>query len=152
MKRKTVCSVASTLAILLGSAVLVDRLMAQDANPDDWQVPARAARAKNPLTPDAQNIAVGKDLYAHQCTACHGRSGRGDGVEAKNLDLKPHDLTAASVAAQTDGALFWKIGEGHRPMPGFRQLVSDDERWHVICYVRTLAPPPASATQPATQP
>jgi mono/diheme cytochrome c family protein len=129
-------------ALLLGAA-------ATTQTTDDWKVPGRAARKKNPLTPDAQCIAVGKDLYARQCKSCHGDGGRGDGPAAKDLDPKPHDLTAASVARQTDGALFWKIGEGHRPMPGFGQLISEDGRWHVVCYVRSLAAP---ATQPTTQP
>lgn len=117
---------------------------------DEWKVPARAALKKNPLTIDAECIAVGRDIYGQECAACHGDKGRGDGVAAKNLDPPPRDFTATSVARQTDGALFWKIGEGHAPMPGFKMLMSEDGRWHVVCYFRTLGLSPA--TQPATQP
>lgn len=124
--------------------------MIASAQTDEWQVPARAARKKSPITADAESIAVGRDLYVKECAACHGDKGRGDGVAAKNLDPPPRDFTATSVAKQTDGALFWKIGEGHTPMPGFGMLISEDGRWHVVCYLRTLALPPT--TGPATQP
>ena len=119
-------------------------------NSDDWKAPERAARRKNPLPSDTETIAVGRDLYAHQCAACHGDKGRGDGKSAANLETRPRDLTTARVREQTDGALFWKIGEGHRPMPGFRQIVSEDARWHVVVYLRTFAAATAT-TQPATQ-
>lgn len=124
--------------------------MTAGAQSDEWQAPARAARKVNPLTVDAEVIAVGRELYKGQCAACHGDKGRGDGVAAPNLDPPPRDFTATSVARQTDGALFWKIGEGHRPMPGFAAMISEDGRWHVVCYLRTLAP--TSASRPATQP
>lgn len=116
---------------------------------DDWKVPSRAAQKKNPLAGDAQEIAVGQDLYLHECAPCHGDTGRGNGVAAPHLDPKPRDFTETRVAKESDGALFWKIGEGHRPMPGFNQTISEDGRWHIVSYLRTLAP---AATQPATRP
>ena len=44
--------------------------------------------------------------------------------------------------------MFWKITEGKKPMPSFEKLTTEDERWHVVNYVRTFGPRPA-ATQPA---
>ena len=119
------------------------------AQSDDWKAPARAAQKKNPLAGDAQEISVGRDLYLHECAPCHGKTGRGDGVAAPNLEPKPRDFTETRVAKESDGALFWKIGEGHRPMPGFDQTISEDGRWHIVLFLRTLAP---AATQPATRP
>jgi mono/diheme cytochrome c family protein len=127
------------LAVLLLSAIVVAD------NPDDWQAPARAARKKNPIPADQKSIATGKDVYAKQCFSCHGSQGKGDGPASKDLNPRPHDLGAPNVAAQSDGALFWKITEGKKPMPSFEKLISEDDRWHVINYVRTLAPP---TTQP----
>ena len=112
----------------------------------DWTAPARAARKKNPIPADEKSIATGKEVYIHQCLSCHGTTGKGDGPASKDLNPKPHDLGAANVAQQSDGALFWKITEGKKPMPSFEKLISEDERWHVVNYVRTFAPP---ATQPA---
>ena len=117
----------------------------------DWNAPTRAARKKNPLPrDDALCIEVGKEIYSRQCATCHGDAGHGDGPSAAHLDIKPADLASRRVATQTDGAVFWKIGEGHRPMPSFKNMVSEDGRWHVVLYLRTLVPP--ASTQPATQP
>lgn len=132
--------------LLLGLPLVT---LAAGAETDDWKVPERAARKKNPLVAEPDCAAVGRNFYMQECAACHGEKGRGDGVAADNLDPKPRDFTATSVARESDGALFWKIGEGHRPMPGFSQTISEDGRWHIVCYLRTLAPP---ATQPATRP
>lgn len=118
--------------------------VADQAKPDDWNAPARAARKKNPIPSDEKSMATGKDVYAHQCLSCHGTQGKGDGPASKDLNPKPHDLGAPNVVAQSDGALFWKITEGKKPMPSFEKLISEDERWHVINYVRSFAPATAS--------
>ena len=45
------------------------------------------------------------------------------------------------MTAMTDGELFWKITKGiHGIMPaGERKMPQDEERWHVVNYIRTLA-------------
>ena len=109
---------------------------AEDQTP--WEAPARAARKKNPVASDAASIAAGKEVYAKQCLSCHGEKGKGDGPASKELNPKPHDISNEVVAKQTDGALFWKITEGRKPMPTFDKTISETERWQVINYVRTL--------------
>ena len=46
---------------------------------------------------------AGKPLYDAYCVACHGASGRGDGVLAADLDVAPADLTLLS---QRNGGTF----------------------------------------------
>ena len=108
---------------------------------EPWQAPARAARKKNPIAADERSVIAGKAVYAKECLSCHGEGGKGDGPAAKDLNPKPNDLTAAKVWEQTDGALFWKLTEGKKPMPAYDKLLPDDDRWHVINYIRgTFAP------------
>ena len=45
---------------------------------------------------------------------------------------------------QTDGAIFWKLTEGKTPMPAWGETLSEEQRWSVVNYVRTLAPKPKS--------
>ena len=123
------------------------KLAADETQTTDWQAPARAARKKNPVPADDKSIAAGKEVYIHQCLSCHGTSGHGDGPASKDLNPKPHNLGAPNIAEQTDGALFWKITEGKKPMPSFEKLISEDERWEAINYVRSFAPP--ATTKPA---
>jgi mono/diheme cytochrome c family protein len=125
-------------------AVFAARSFCDDAPADEWKAPARAARQKNPIPSDAQSIAAGKTVYAANCLACHGDSGKGDGPAAIACNPKPHDLSDPKISSQTDGELFWKITEGKKPMPTYEKLLSDTDRWNVVNYIRTLAPPPAS--------
>ena len=125
---------------VLPLVLLLAALIAAEDNPDDWKAPVRASHRKNPIAADDKSRAIGKAVFEKQCLSCHGPNGKGDGPAAKDLNPKPHNLGAPNVVAQTDGALFWKITEGKKPMPTFEKLLSEDERWHVINYVRTFAP------------
>jgi len=121
---------------------------ADEAKPEEeWKAPDRAARRKNPIPADEKSIAAGKQVYLKQCLSCHGPLGKGDGQAAKDLNPKPHDLSDPKIAAQSDGALFWKITNGRKPMPTFEKLIpKEEDRWKVVNYVRTLEPAPTPAS------
>jgi len=114
----------------------------------EWDVPSRAARKKNPLPEDASVIAKGKVVYEAQCVSCHGTSGVGDGVAAKDLEKHPGDLTNPKVQDQSDGALFWKITTGRAPMTAFGDTLSVEERWQVVRFIRTFAASPFAVVSP----
>jgi mono/diheme cytochrome c family protein len=135
--RRTLMGVGALL-LFLGAGVL-----AADTA-EEWKAPARAARRKNPIAADAASIAAGKTLYARQCLSCHGDKGKGDGTAAKDLEKTPGDLSSAKVQEQSDGSLFWKITEGRKPMPTFEKELTEDQRWQVINYVRTLSAAPTT--------
>jgi len=119
---------------------------------EQWHVPARAARTPNPVPRDAQSLVFGKTVYVRQCLACHGPAGRGDGPAAISLEKRPPDFANPRFWEQSDGSLFWKISEGHRPMPAWRPIVSESDRWNVVNYLRTFAPRPSEASAPTTRP
>lgn len=103
----------------------------------DWKAPARASKKQNPVPASAAAVAKGKALYSAQCAACHGAAGHGDGPAAAALVPKPRNLSEPAILSQSDGSIFWKLTEGKAPMPSFAG-VSEEERWSVIHYVRTL--------------
>ncbi len=114
-------------------------IMAQEST-GQWEAPVSAVSKKNPIPADAHSLALGKEVFEENCLPCHGASGRGDGPASKALTKKPGNLTDAKrMETQTDGALYWKIGEGSNPMPEFKDALTDDQRWEVINYVKTLA-------------
>ena len=90
----------------------------------------------------ATSIAQGALLYPEHCASCHGPQGRGDGKLAGNLPEPPADLTAEHLWAHSDGELFWwltngiKSPQGAQAMPAFGDILSEDERWNLIDYVR----------------
>ena len=121
---------------------------AQDAakgTNETWITPARAARKANPVSADAKSLLQGKELFTNGCLPCHGPTGRGDGPAAISLDrngvkVRPGNLSNPKMWQQSDGALFWKISEGKTPMPAFQEAFTEEQRWQIINYIRTLAP------------
>jgi mono/diheme cytochrome c family protein len=104
----------------------------------DWEVPDLAKNKKNPIPAKDASIDAGKIIYTKSCYDCHGKKGKGDGPKSADLPKSPQDFSKESFQKQTDGTLFWKISEGRKPMPTFKKDLSEDQRWQVINYVRTL--------------
>lgn len=101
------------------------------------KVPKEAKERKNPLPHEETVINRGKELYTNRCLSCHGPSGKGDGPAAASLVHRPPDLTRV-LAGQTDGALLWKISIGGGAMPSYEKTLTEEERWQMIHYLRTL--------------
>jgi mono/diheme cytochrome c family protein len=133
------------IALIAGFAFTV--ALGQDAPKkpaDAWIAPARAARKANPVLADATSIATGKELFVGGCLPCHGPAGKGDGPAAAGLErdgtpVRPGNLSDPALWQQSDGTIFWKISEGRSPMPSFQETYSEEQRWEIINYVRTLA-------------
>jgi mono/diheme cytochrome c family protein len=106
----------------------------------DWSAPAKAKAMPNPIPATPQAIGAGMSIYMDRCQNCHGEDGNGKGERAEKLSVAPADFTDAhAMGAQTDGELFWKISEGHRPMPAFEKKLSEQERWQLVDYIRTFS-------------
>lgn len=104
---------------------------------------AAAMRAMvNPYPPTQESLAIGEQVYRAQCELCHGRSGRGDGPAALTINPPPADFQVHLAAGHTDGELFFWVSDGVQgtAMPAFRDQLSEEERWHVINYIKTFAP------------
>src|SRR5687767_4870609 len=115
---------------------------AHGATPKDpvsmWAVPTRAAQRQNPVPRTEAAIARGKALFVRECVACHGKTGRGDGPKAPDLKVNPGDFSRPATTQQSDGELFWKITRGRTPMPAYRSRFSDQDRWMLVHFIRTL--------------
>ena len=128
------------IAVLVATGLTIAVATAQGTKvgTDEWVAPARAAKKKNPIAADAISLEKGKVVYTKECASCHGDTGKGDGSAVKDLEKKPNDLTLAKTLDQTDGALFWKITEGNKPMASYDKTLSEEDRWHVLNYTRAL--------------
>jgi mono/diheme cytochrome c family protein len=125
--------------ILLGTITGIALLLFAFApKQQPWTAPAAAAKVANPIASSAQSIAAGKTIYIKNCNDCHGKKGKGDGPKSGDLDKSPKDFTKEAFQSQADGILFWKMTEGRKPMPSFKKDLTDEQRWQVINYVRTL--------------
>lgn len=107
-------------------------------------------KQKNPLAATSQNIADGKDAFSHYCVACHGLDGQNTGVPfAERMSPPVPSLASKQVQDYTDGQLKWIIDNGLWPsgMPGSKGILSDDEIWSIVLYLRHL-PPAGSQGEP----
>jgi glucose/arabinose dehydrogenase/cytochrome c5 len=84
-------------------------------------------------------LSEGEKLYNTFCVACHGKSGRGDGAPGMTFTVQPTDFQDKVIKDQRDGALFWKLTEGRGMMPSYKALLSDDQRWQLVAYIRKLS-------------
>lgn len=111
-------------------------------HPGPWIVPEGAKQVPNPIKPSQADLPGARRLYDDKCAECHGDSGKGDGSQAKMYDPPPTNFTdAAHMNTMTDGELFYKIAQGHRPMPSFKKRYSDEQRWQLVLLLRSFAQP-----------
>jgi mono/diheme cytochrome c family protein len=110
----------------------------------------RNKQEKNPLPDTAESVASGKEAFGHYCAACHGIDGQNTGVPfADRMSPPVPSLASADVQRYTDGQMKWVIDYGVRPsgMPGSKGILSDEEIWSIVRYVRHL-PPAGSVGEP----
>ncbi len=95
-------------------------------------------------------IATGKKVYTESCAVCHGLSGKGDGIVAGNLEVKPRNFTDGKFKVRStrsgqvplDEDLYRTLsrGMGHdNAMPTWSHL-PPQSRHAVIAYIKTFSP------------
>jgi copper transport protein len=97
----------------------------------------------NPIPANEDSIKQGKEIYTTLCVPCHGETGKGDGPVGLTLNPRPADLSLHAVpGVHSDGQLFEWITNGFpgSVMPAFGPALTEEQRWHLVNYVRTLAP------------
>jgi len=123
----------------------------------DWGITAeqKAEELKIPFT--EQNQEAGLAIFEKSCKACHSKTE----IVPKNqrqLPLAPNLGCQVFQSTNTDGEIFWKITNGHiaSGMPPYGTSLSDDDRWKIVSYLRTLyadyQPPTNAGEVPAGPP
>lgn len=121
------------VAVVIGGAAL--------AEPPPWKIPPGELKGvKNPVAKAAlpASAARGAPLYTAHCAGCHGEGGKGDGPDGAYYSPPPSDLTAQSVAAQSDAELFLKLTRGRGDMKPFEKTLDAAQRWDVVNFLRGL--------------
>lgn len=100
------------------------------------------------MTPEL--LAHGKSLYAQNCAACHGMNGDGKGDAAAFLLPRPRNFVQANYRLRstpigklpTDADLFRSVSLGLHgtPMPPWKVILNDHDRWAVVEYLKTFSP------------
>jgi cytochrome c oxidase cbb3-type subunit III len=91
--------------------------------------PHAAPGLQNPFRDDSQAVAVGGEVFQAQCSACHGAKGEGGSG--------PSLLNSDAIGGPEED-LFQIVARGRDIMPGFRNLLGENNVWRVITYLQSL--------------
>ena len=111
------------------------------ATEGDWTRGLNAASSlHNPIAPSVEAVNDGRAIYRERCIVCHGDRGRGDGPAGATLEPRPADLVL-HVPQHPDGELYYFISVGfpQSAMPSWRAVLSEEQRWELVHYLRVLA-------------
>lgn len=99
-------------------------------------------------------VALGRTVYAQHCASCHGANLEGQPEWRKRksngrLPAPPHDVSGHTWE-HPDDAIFRVTKQGFRAfagpqyetdMPSFEHVLSDDEIWATIAFIKSKWPP-----------
>jgi len=95
--------------------------------------------------PDTARAADAEALYKTYCVQCHGMTGKGNGVNVRDMSVQPRDHTdAGGMGGLSDDRLFKAIKEGGPAvtksvlMPPWGGVLSDAEIHDLVRYLRVL--------------
>ncbi|HRZ96336.1 MAG TPA: cytochrome c [Paludibacter sp.] len=103
-----------------------------------WDIPADQKEKKSYIKFDKQTSSQGEVLYNANCASCHGNPGKNNSL--KSLNPLPPDLAGKTSQALTDGDLHYILNTGRGLMPAFKNVISAEEQWKVISYLRGFNP------------
>jgi mono/diheme cytochrome c family protein len=148
MQRRTLVWAGSAVLALLATAGMAV-----------WTLMPKGDRA-DPA--DAAQVALGKAVYTERCASCHGVNleGQPDWQSRKpdgRMPAPPHDATGHTWH-HPDDVLFGITKQGiaayappgyESDMPAFAGVLSDQQIWAVLAYIKSTWPPEVRERQSA---
>lgn len=99
----------------------------------------------NPVPVTPATFQRARALYAINCAMCHGPQGHGNSYIASLFGqarvTPPVDFASQRVKARRPGEIYWFLSNGLGNMPAFGKLLTSEERWLLVHYVRSVAGP-----------
>ena len=96
---------------------------------------SKEAPKSSPIQPTEENLTAGAKVYTDNCAFCHGWPGQPASKAAKGMFPLPPQLLTPDEMVTDDpvGVTYWKVKNGIRMtgMPGFGEMLSDNEMWQV---------------------
>ncbi len=104
---------------------------------DVAQQAAVVTEIANPVSPTAESLGRGEELFNRSCAPCHGEDGAGAGP-VTGAGYPPFPVTGPRAEAFTDGFIYGIIRVGRGLMPAYGHQLTHFDRWHVVNYLRQL--------------
>jgi len=110
-------------------------LITANVRAQEWVVPddKKARLSTFPFNDETRK--AGDRLFTINCMSCHGSPGKGNYL---NLVPPPGDPASADFQKNKDGEIFYKVSTGRQQMPSFRSVLSTEEIWNIVSYIRSF--------------
>lgn len=98
----------------------------------------------NPLPATLANLERGRERYNIYCAVCHDRAGSGKGLVLQRAPQGSFNPVVPNLASEprlltmSDGELYQTIKMGKGTMPAYGHMVSIEDRWNIVWYLRAL--------------
>jgi len=96
----------------------------------------------NPVEATLESIIDGRELFRVNCSMCHGVDADGDSQVARRFVQagvrSPPNLQEGVAKVSPDGFIFAVVTHGLGNMPSLQRLLTPDERWAIINYLRSV--------------
>lgn len=131
---KKVMMIGSVVLLMLAGIAMVS---AHEAGEESDPVPEKYKDLVNPIPATVESLSDGKAIYEEQCASCHGV----DGKAVMTCCEMPDFTDPVMMSEMSDGQMFAKVSDGVNGthMSPWKDVLTEEERWNVIGYVRTLS-------------
>lgn len=115
--------------------LIILQLSAAIMEAQEWVVPDDRKGRLSTFPFDDNTRSSGQKIYNLNCMSCHGTPGKSNYL---NLVPPPGDPATDKIQHNSDGEIFYKVQSGRGQMPSFRSVLTSDELWQVISYIRSF--------------
>jgi len=115
--------------------LLLIQLLIPELSAQEWIVPAdkKGRLSTFPFTEETRK--AGEKLYSINCLSCHGTPGKANYLQ---LVPPPGDPATDKIQKNSDGEIFYKLSVGRGQMPSFRSVLTSNDIWSVVSYLRSF--------------
>ena len=122
----------------LGTALMdveVEENKEAKVNTLEWSLKSAGDNA-----PKKKGTTVAKPVFDASCSACHGSTGKGDGLAAASMPNKPANLTLDTTQKKSDTELEKTIRDGRQEkgMPPWKNALTGQQIKDLVAYIRYL--------------
>jgi mono/diheme cytochrome c family protein len=91
-----------------------------------------------PVPVNEQLLVRGQERFNAFCAACHGMTGKGDGLVVRRGFRAPPPLTNDRLMEAPVGHFFDVMTNGFGAMPDYASQIPAEDRWAIVAYIRAL--------------
>jgi mono/diheme cytochrome c family protein len=119
----------------------------------DASVARAASKVANPVAADEINLTAGARLYREHCTLCHGDPIHPKALLSDSLNpLAPQFMNDKAGMPENQNFFILQHGIRWTAMPGWKNLLSDQQIWQLVTFLSHMSDLPPAAKQVFSEP